>query len=218
MPEEFPKQLKRGDDSRRNWNQINELTQLAKNLTWKLDDALRRVTRLEAEGDLWQTGGGGAIQRYKIITDNDDYLVCQAQNADATLVAGNINIAKPRSLRVSTWNGATIGKWSYTGTKTERTLTYAGPAIDGGLQPGDTMKEILDPPYDPALASASELCATTAIGATAVIVSGVLLTLIDLNADARRWVAQRDRVEACKVIAGVPTVRKLVIEGGPSFA
>ena len=207
-----PRILKRGDDSRRNWVEINRLTEQLRASQTSMRKAEAAIKELQRESDLWATGSGGQAQRFSIISEQPDYLVCQKQNADGTLAAVIINVAKPRTLRVTTWNAQTLGDWRYTGTISTRDASYAGVGIIGGLQPGDKLAEILDPPY-----TGGELIAMQVTGETGVTVAGARLTWIDLNADARRFVAKRDRVDVCKLVNGVPTGRKLVIEGGPSF-
>lgn len=215
MPTE-PKLLKRGDDSRKNWTEINKLTALLDAVRIELrghDAAIKNLQR--RTGLFGEDGGGSKVQRFVVFLEQDDYLQCQKQNPDGTAVPGIINIAKPRLLRVTTWNGKTIGDWSYVGTSGARNAVYAGQAIAGGLQPGDLIAEIMDPPYG---FVGGEIFASQADGQTGVVVANERVTWVDLNVDARRFVAKRDRVEACKIVNGVQTVRKIVIEGGPDFA
>ena len=201
------------------WREFNRLVEYVREISPVGGRNIRQTRTMNgtltvAEESQRQEDAGSTVQRFKVITDEDDYLVCQKEAADGTLDATSINVAKPRMLRLTTFNGVTIGSWSYTGTKTQRTAKYAGTNVAGGIQNGDSWIETLDPVY----AAATEIFASEADGETGVTVASVRATWIDLNVDARRWVAQRDRVEACKTVNGVQSVRKIVIEGGPSFA
>ena len=215
MSEENPTPLKRGDRVDHNWVTINKLNTL-------LQPALVELRRLgSAITDLRERpnfkagggGGGGTVQRFSIVSESGDYLTCQKQNPDGTLIPGGINVAKPLSLRVSTWQGQTIAGWQYIGTAQTRIATFVGDVVDGGLQAGDKITETLDPPY-----LGGELFASQATGETAVTVGAGRLTWIDLNVDARRYIAGRVLANVCVVINGVEVPRRVVLEGGPIYA
>lgn len=217
MSDEHPAPLRRGDRVDRNWvtiNKLNELLQPALSEIRRLSSGLQdfRQFREHKSGG----SGGGKVQRFTVVTEFADYLSCRKQNADGTTEIDLINVAKPLTLRQSYWNGRTISGWTYSGNVSpeSRTASYAGPAITGGLQIGDSIAEILDPVYSGAV----EIFAAQADGSTGVVIASQRLTWIDLNVDARRFVAARDRVDVCKVVAGVQTMKKMVIDGGPAFS
>lgn len=157
-----------------------------------------------------QEEAGSQIQRMTIISVSDDYITCQKQDETGTAYGDNILVAKPRHLRVTTWNGITFGSWRYNGDSTSRVLTYVGTPITGGFQTGDTISETLDPSW-----SGSEIFATEAEGETGVTVNGTRLTYIDLNVDARRYITARALIEVCRTVNGVQEQRRLVLDGGP---
>lgn len=162
-------------------------------------------------------GGGGAaggkVQRMRISAEGDDTLTCQKVASDGTVIAGSFTVAKPPTLRLSFWNNQTFGLWRYSGTKNSRSKIYAGTAVPGGLQPGDNLTENLEPSYTAGM----DIYASEAEGATSIAAgAGVFVTWIDLNVDSREFKATQERVDMCRVVNGVSTQYKMVVEGGPA--
>jgi hypothetical protein len=148
------------------------------------------------------TGKSSQIKLFSISETSEDTVYgVSAEGATAV-------IAKPFEIRLSTWNNKTIGNWSYRGTQEARTATYAGTPVSGGIQTGNEVQEILDTTYMERYVLACRMESGTDI-------AGV--EWIDLNMDARRFVAKRELVEVCKIINGVEQQRRIVIEGGPMF-
>lgn len=176
-------------------------TRLVEGVGYELNQTGRGVSLVIRPGK-GGPGGGGTIARFAITSASEE-TITGTRSTDGAV----ITIAKPYYLRVSTWKNQTIGDWTYNGGADSRTATYAGAAVDGGIQPGQSIDEILDPPYDGDI-FAAELPEGTGV-------NGV--TWIDLNADGRRYVAKRTMVEVCKIINGVETKKKVLLEGGPLF-
>jgi hypothetical protein len=160
----------------------------------------------------------GSVQRFKVVTVFSDHIACSRQLEDGTVESDIVNVAKPLTLRAAHWTGQTFNDWTYSvqGDATDgrkRRATYAGVEITAGLKTGDYIYEVLRPSYD----GASEIFAAEPVGKTGLEVGGVRVAWVDLNADARRYVAERDLVEVCKTVNGVVTQHRMVIDGGPVF-
>lgn len=212
MSDEHPSPLKRGDDSRKNWLTINELNRL-------LQPALSEIRRLSgAISDLrarphFKAGGdsGSAVSRFTVTAEDDEFLSCFPVSAAGQITGARVYIAKPWAIRLSSWNGKTIGKWSYTGTRNERIATFVGSA-ENNLFPGVQVHEILDPPY----LAEEELTAAQVGGKTALFVGETQLDWIDIT-PGRRFVTKRLLTQVCRNINGVDTVKTVVLDGGPEF-
>lgn len=208
---EHPAELRRGEDARRNWETINEINRLLQPLASEVRRLGSAVADLRLRPNTKEGGGGATVQRAAVISVDDDFIAVQYQSEGGAVYGPILNVAKPLTLRRSYWNGMTFGDWSYSGTKNLRTLTYAGPAMAGGLQPGDTVQEILWPPYE----AATEIAVGGVTGQTNVSVGNVRIPLIDLNIDARRFVTHRMLVELCKTVGSDTVQFRSVIDGGP---
>lgn len=204
MPD-YPSELKKGEPATKNWRAINEQLRIIK----RLDSEMRRLSSaiadLRNQPNFKEGGGGGTkLARFDITAVADDTITGTRASDGASIV-----IAKPYFLRVSTWKGKTIGNWSYDGSSESRNASYAGTPVNAGLQTGQVIAEILDPAYS----GAKEIVAAEIESGTGV--AGV--SWMDLNADARRFVAKRELVEVCKVINGLEQQKKVILEGGPLF-
>lgn len=200
------REINQSDDPRRDWRAFNDLVREAKRLQQQGEHQSLAIAEMQRK--LTKTAGsGGSVQRFRVISESDDSLTCQKLDAAGAVIAGSFAVAKAQTLRRSWWLNRTVGSWTYTGSAPSRTATYAGAAVAGGLQPGDTIGEILDPPY-----AGSDIFASQVDGGTGVAGAD----WVDLNADARRYVAVRELVTLCRRINGVDTTMRLVVDGGPA--
>jgi len=176
-----------------------------------------RGTALEIQAGGGSSAPGSTVQRFNVLSPQDDYVACQRADVSGISYGAVVNVAKPVELRVSSWEGKKIGDWTYSRTNTQirnaRRATYAGTPVPDGLQIGDIVDEVLSPDY----AGGTEVEGTEPLGGTGVTVTGIAATWIDLNADARRWKTARTIFEVCKLVDGVQKKFSVVLDGGPPF-
>lgn len=216
MPEPL-RELRRGDDARENWKEINKQgawLRIHERRLASLDDA---VANLRNKRKFLEGGGGGKLQRFSLTSFANDYLVCVMLDTAGVAIAGSTtNVAKPPALWVSKFAGLTLSDWTYptvSATTNSRRAVYAGTPIAGGLQVGDYQDELLAPVY----AVGDEIFGMEADGATGVVVSGTQLTWLDNNVSARHWRAVRTALNVCRLENGVQTQRRMVVDGGPVY-
>lgn len=219
---DFPRTIEKSEDSRKNWREINKLTDLVKQLQTEMNRLSSGVTDLRLRPQLKEGGGSGSkIQRMYVLQEKPDYLICWIVGTTT-----EVRVAKPVQLRQTTWKDQTIQLWTYSegspgaAFQTSRWATYAGPVVADGLKATDKVREILEPIYnEPANPLFRYIYATEPEGGTGMLLEDGIspMTWIDMNLDARRFVAQRVLVEACVKVLGVDTVKRMVIEGGPAI-
>ncbi len=122
---------------------------------------------------------GPAAQQLRYKSMQDDHIVCRSWNG-TTEGDTDILVAKPYYLRLSPFDGTTNASgWL---------LTYINGQARTASKSGETdVSQSIDPPY----AVNDLIYAIAPSGGTAVTVSAspddINVSLLDLNADARRW-------------------------------
>lgn len=166
--------LRSGDDARKNWREIN-----------KHGDAIFELQRQVAAlrtgryPELRQAGGeGGTVHRYELVSVDNDHLFC-AEPGGASFVL----IAKPFNLRRTPWDGQTITYTDEQGLQFAVTYTYSSPIKRIARIGAFSETQVVVPRYIPGcLIFASTVDNGTGLAA---------IEAVDINADARAWARQR---------------------------
>lgn len=162
---------------------------------------------------------GSAIQRFRITALENDWVTCRKLKEDGNVDENDTTeykVAKPRELRVSTQDGATISALGYgfiisfpTAADYGNTRRLTVPAA--GTTPARYVDEILLPAYG----IGSEIYATEPEDKTGVLVNSVRLTWLDLNVDARQYRPKFTRVAVCVSENGQTVTKYMFVAGGP---
>lgn len=166
-------------------------------------------------GEQVESGDTSGGTRMQIVSVEGDYLTARKESEAGTIDNASTlyYVAKPHFLRVSVLNLLTIDSWriAITSPGNSRTLTaLSGAGVTAGL----SVTQRLNYPYE----VGNTIYAEKPEGKTAVnhpVTSGQKLEWLDKNCDARCFHQTRIMLNACVVIAGVPTTKLIVFEAGP---
>jgi len=183
-------------------------------LSYKIDGTLIELASQAAAAGA-SSEPSSSISRMRIVSVEGDYVTARNQVEDGTVDDNSelFYVAKPPFLRVTGINGITRDGWTYavSSPANTRTLTAAGaPGITAGL----LMIEDLRPSY----VAGDTIYATLPMGKTSVAhptISGQKLSWIDLNLDPRSYGHKRVMLDACVLVNGTPTQKRIVFEAGP---
>ena len=105
MPtDEHPSPLKRGDDSRKNWQTINQLNALLQPIASEVRRLSSAIIDLRMKPNLKEGGaGGGKVEQFRFKTMQDDTITCVRW--DGTNEGETVIIAKPYLLRRTPFDG-----------------------------------------------------------------------------------------------------------------
>lgn len=172
-------------------------------------------TTLDIQVPAAEPASGGPQQRMRIVTVQGDYFTARKEMEDGSVdnTSTLFYVAKPHFLRVSTLNGLVVDGWtiSITSPGATRTLTAgAGAGVTAGL----IVRQSLNYAYT----SGNTIYAVQPTGKTAVAhptIGGTKIDWLDLNVDARNFHQMRIELNACVLVGGVPTTKRIVFEAGP---
>ena len=123
---------------------------------------------------------GWAVNRGEVTAVHDEYLEVKRE-----IIGDTVTVAKPPSLRTSGYDGETIGGITYAGVEGD---SQSRTASSGGVSESQSV----DPAYDveTAYVDGSEIYIRWVSNGTGVTdTSGSSVCYIDINVDAREWVA-----------------------------
>ena len=110
------------------------------------------------------------MHQMEIQSDQGDYLICRAIDANGVVTASDINVMKPYLLRRTPFEGNTVNGVAY---------TYSGNATREA--DGSETQKITQDYY------AGALIYTMKTNITVEVTTGVFVQLIDTNFDSRAW-------------------------------
>jgi hypothetical protein len=155
---------------------------------------------------------GSGLSRYRIEDVKNDYLLARPALPDGTsdTSAAQVKIAKPKNLRYSTWHNLTVSGWRYsvgTGGNT-RNVTVNGAS---GFAVGAGYSEEVRPAY-----AVGDLI-YAAEGDTGLTVLTEVVTLLDVNVDARNWFTTRQQLVGCEWVGNAWVEKRMVVDGGGTY-
>jgi hypothetical protein len=147
---------------------------------------------------------GSGLSRYRIEDVKNDYLLARPALPDGTSdnSASQVKIAKPKNLRYSTWHNLTVSGWRYsvsTGGNT-RNVTVNG-ASGFEVRPAYAIGDLI----------------YAAEGDTGLTVLTEVVTLIDVNVDARNWFTTRQQLVGCEWVGNAWVEKRMVVDGGGTY-
>lgn len=220
-----PQKLEEKGPLKRYASAINSVSELAQSM--RIQRGLGYSVRHTAHGQVIQledkraaaaTEPGSTVERFRITALQDDWMTCRRLKEDGNVDEDDTTeykVAKPRELRVSTQNGATISALGFGFVVSFPTADYGNtrrltvPAA--GTTPARYVDEILLPAYG----IGSEIYATEPEDKTGVLVNDVRLTWLDLNVDARQYRPKFTRVAVCVTENGQTVTKYMFVAGGP---
>ena len=204
--EVHPRDLKVGDDARRNWQTINALRKETERIASDLRNATTAIAELRAKVG-WKDPGGGVVQRMVVYNIYANYLVCIPYVADGGPPSGGTKlVAIPFFLRASTYEDLTTGgfHWVTTAGQIRRSLAAS---------PADYTVRIFAPTYD----LGQDIYAFQPAGKTDVVIQGTRVTWMDANVEGRRLDTDQVKLTVCQFEGTVAVNRSVVVEGGPIY-
>jgi hypothetical protein len=178
-----------------------------------------QVIQLEDRRGTTTVEQAATIQRFEVTAIENDWVSCRKLKEDGTLDETDetvYKVAKPKELRVSTQNGATLAALGYNfivsfpvAADYGNTRRLTLPA--SGSTPARYVDEVLLPAYN----IGSELYATEPEDKTGVTVNDIRLTWLDINVDARQYRPKLTRVAVCVQENGQTVTRYMFVAGGP---
>jgi hypothetical protein len=158
---------------------------------------------------------GTVATRYVIQEVFGDYVTAYpcGENGAADPSAELVSIAKGKDLRQSYWNGQTLNGWSYAVQSGDPNFRRATRSSAVGFSAG----AVLDEEIVPAYAANKEIYALDTNITTGITDAGAgAVTHIEVS-PTRVFMAKRIQLSVCEDVGGIPTPKKIVLLGGPTF-
>lgn len=199
---DFPRIIQKRDDPRRDWREINKLTELVKKLQTEVHRLSSGVTELRLRPTLKEGGGSPTnIRQMRVKTVGDDALTCvywagpvlggaldEINPTDGIDDLAEWTVAKPWRLRRTPFHNRTVRiPLEYSPGFMSVKYTYFGPSARSALNvgAGTVERQYILPRY-----VKGDLIYVGRADATGIGTPGIdAVEWVDLNVDGRAWAA-----------------------------